>query len=119
MVVTASTVYDADVNYHWQNANDRVAYQREFEQGDFEDKQCAWALLTANPQTPKIEIRENLNQPMSPDRFGYDNDQLTITDIIKGRIADSRSHVADYHTTDFSGKVSGKESSEVPSLPLW
>jgi hypothetical protein len=115
----ASTVYDADVNYHWQNANDRVSYQREFFTGTYEQRLCAQALMTANPETPNEEISANLDNPYVPDRFGYDDNQITIHDILDGPLAESRSHVADYHTTDFSGKVSGRDGSEVNSLPLW
>ncbi len=113
------TVYDIDANYHWQNANDREMYKRAFFEGDREERRCAQALMTASPTTSNAEISANLDNPFTPDRFGYDNNQITIDDILSGPLADSRSHVADYHTNDFSGRKAGRESTDIPSLPLW
>jgi hypothetical protein len=118
-VLLPETIYDIDANYHWQNANDRVAYEREMFGGTYEERTAAQALMTANPQTPNAEITANLDHPFIPAKYGYDTDQITIDDILAGPLTQNRGHVADYHTTDFSGRVSGRDCTEIPSLPLW
>jgi hypothetical protein len=118
-VLLPNTVYDIEVNYHWQNANDRVAYQRAFASTDSNvERRIAQALLTANPQTANIEIQVNMNQPAMPPKFGYDMSERTIVDILEGELDDSRSHINDFHTTDFSGRQGAYEGTSMPAV-VW
>jgi hypothetical protein len=111
----------ADTRYNYtspwyNNANDRVAWERAFLQGDFEDRQMAQAMITQNPSTPNAEIRTKMTVSGTPSRFGYNDTQKSITDVLE---VEPDPHINDMHTTDFSGTTSGKIASSIPSLPLW
>lgn len=98
----------------WFNANDRVAYERSFQIGEFEDRQVAQALLSGNPGIPNKAIRaKNNNAAYVPPRFGYDDTQPTIDDILE---VGDLGHVEDAHTTDFSGRLSNTEASSRPGI---
>lgn len=100
----------------WQNANDRVAYERAFQEGDFEARQVAQAMLSANPLVTRDEIRaKNRNAAYIPPKFGYNVNELNITDIIDNDI-DGFGHVDDSHTTDFSGRLSNTEATSRPGI---
>jgi hypothetical protein len=98
------------------NANDRVAYERSFQVGDFEDRQIAQAMITQNPYTSNDEIRMKMTISGPPPRFGYNDEQKNITDVLNIELDE---HINDMHTTDFSGTTSGKMATSIPSLPLW
>lgn len=110
-----------DDTHVWQNANDRVSFQRDFFGGTYEQRTIAQAKLSSNPLTSNQEIRVNYDRSYVPPRFGYDDHQLTVTDVLNlDEFAETDgNHIADAHTTDFSGTVSGRESTGTPSLPLW
>lgn len=110
-----ATVYDD--THPWMNTKDRVDYQRAFAEGTFEQRLRAAALLTASPATPNIEITVNLTTT----NYGQqevDDTPLTIGDIL-GHDLDDDGHLHDMHTTEFTGKISGRDGTDVPSLPLW
>jgi hypothetical protein len=109
------TVYDSGVNAYWTNANDRVSYQRAFNEGNGEQKRIAQALLTANPQTANIEIQRNMNVPNLPSRFGYDDTPLTLPEVLGNENSLSSMH----SWNDFSGKDSSYSGTDLPSLPIW
>lgn len=113
------TIYDTGTNYHWQNANDRVSYAREFNQGDVQAKKRAQALITANPLTTNEEISVNMNQPELPPRFGYDRTPKGIEDILDNDLYPDGSHVNDSTATDFSGSNGAFDGTDLPSLPVW
>lgn len=98
----------------WQNANDRVAYERALAVGDFEDRQIAQAMLSQNPSVPNAEIRgKNMNAAYVPPRFGYNGEELTISDILDN---DDLGHISDAHSTDFSGRLSNTEATSRPGI---
>ena len=77
------TVADAiyDRTHTWQNANDRVAFERAFAVGTMEERKIALAVLTASPQTPEAFISAELTVPGVPPRYGYDDEPYTISDM--------------------------------------
>lgn len=113
MRVQPETVYDT--THSWQN--DRVEYARTFYGGTYEQSTCAQALITANPLTSNREIAQNMNTPVDPPRTGYQSEPLTIEDVLYGQ--QPQSHIGDAHTTDFSGKVSGRDGTSIPTIPMW
>lgn len=118
-VIVAETVYDAQVNYHWMNANDRVSYQRVFEQGGtVQDRKVAQALITANPATPNREIATNMNRPQIPD-IRTETTPKTIDDILAGDYYSDGAHINDSTSADFSGSNGVWEGTQVPSLSIW
>lgn len=112
-----ATVYDD--THTWQNTQDRVSYQRAFEEGTFEQRRIAQAFLSANPLTPDSEIRENMTVHKVPPREGYDTEELTINDIFDGDISGDTNHLNDYSPSDWSGRTSGYEGTSVPTIPVW
>lgn len=107
-----------DYTHPWyNNLQDKVEYERAFSGGSYQDRTIAQAMITANPVTPNAEISEKMTIPGVPDRFGYRIDEKGIMDVLDNNLEDA--HLNDMHTTDFSGKRSGMESSSVPSLPMW
>jgi hypothetical protein len=106
-----------DYTHPWfVNANDRVAYERAFNVGTFEERQVAQAMLSQDLLTTNAEIRTKMTVSSVPPRFGYDTEEKTINDVIDPFVDE---HVGDAHTTDFSGRVSGFEGTSIPSLPNW
>ncbi len=112
-----NTVYDSGVNAQWQNANDRVAYQRAFNEGDGEQKRIAQALLTANPLTANIEIQHNMTTQGFPPRFGYDDTPLTLPQVLGDEL--DPNNVDRRAWNDFSGTDSSYSGTDLPSLPIW
>lgn len=102
---------------YWNNASDRVAYERIFAQGSFEDRQIAQAMITQNPLTPNSEIAEKMTVHTVPPKFGYNDTEITINDVVQNDFTDD--HLFDRHTTEFSDRRSGVESTTIPSLPNW
>lgn len=95
----ASTIYD---NTHtWQNAQDRVAFQRAFATGTLAERRMAQAALTANPLTPEAEIREQMTVASVPPRYGYRDEALTIDDVFGAGIP--RPNIDDKPPSDYSG----------------
>lgn len=113
-VQLADTLYDD--THTWQNANDRVAYQRAFEAADTNtDRKIAQALLTANPLTSNIEIQVNMNQPPIPKRLGIGVEPPTIIDILNNDL-DRSEPVNTSLWNDFSGSNGSYEGTERPYL---
>jgi len=100
----------------WQNANDRVAYERAFALGDFEERQVAQAMLSSNPSVPDAVIRAgNANAARVPSRFGYNMEEISISDILDNG-ARINSHIDDSHTTDFTGRNAETNGSSRPGI---
>jgi hypothetical protein len=98
----------------WQNANDRVWYERAFYAGTFEERQIAQAALSSDPLTPNSLIRsKNKNAGFIPPKYGYRDSQFSIEDILD---TDDRGHLEDAHSTDFSGRLSNIESTSRPGI---
>lgn len=108
------TTYDYTKPW-FNNANDRVAYERAFVSGSFEDKQMAQAMLTSLPSTTDAEITLKMTVSSAPDRFGYNRQEMGIRDIVNNDFG-FPGHVDDSHTTDFSGRVSNIESTSRPGI---
>lgn len=115
--VLASTVYDAGTNFAWQNAHDRVSYQRAFEQGSTQDRKVAQALISANVTTPNIEIRVNMSQPPVVELDHPVNIPPTIDDILANDINFNAKHLNDSAATDFSGSNGSYGATERPYVP--
>lgn len=113
------TVYDAGLTYAWQNANDRVSYQRSFDEGTIQDKKMSQALLTANPNTPNIEIQVNMNTPQVPARFGYNDEPLTIERVLGDELYNEGSRTNTRVWNDYSDVNSEINSTSLPSIPVW
>jgi len=80
----ASSILD---NTHtWQNAEDRVAFQRAFSSGTLAERRMAQAALSANPLTPESEIRDQMIVTSVPPRYGYPDEALSIDDVFGGGI---------------------------------
>lgn len=97
----------------WNNMNDRVAWERSFQQGDFEDRQIAQAMIVSNPVTSNAEISEKMTANTVPSRFGYNDSEITIRDVLDD---DRLDYLADAHTTDFSGRLSNIEPASRPGI---
>lgn len=105
-----------DYTHPWfNNANDRVAYERAFVEGNFEERQIAQALITANPLTQNAEIALKMTAFDIPNRFGYDRHMLSIRDIVENQI-DRPGNVDTTHSTDFSGRISNTDSTARPGI---
>lgn len=109
------TIYDSGVNAFWVNTNDRVAYQRAFNEGGNEQKRISQAMIVANPLTTNKEIAGNMNKPNVPSRFGYDDQEIGITDILSNEMDRNNVHA----WNDFSGRDSSYSGTDIPSLPIW
>lgn len=90
-----------DRTHTWQNAQDRVAFQRAFATGTLAERRMAQAALTANPLTPEAEIREQMTVPGVPSRYGYPDEALTIDDVFGGGLP--RPDIDDKPPSDYSG----------------
>lgn len=104
-----------DDTHTWQNANDRVEFQRAFETGIYQKRLMAKALITAYPGTPGEEITQNLTVPGVPDRFGYEQRAISIDDVFTDQLPDP--HLNDGPPTKFSGGNGEYSASSIPSLP--
>lgn len=111
------TVYDSGINAFWQNASDRVAYQRSFDQESGEKKRIAQAMIVANPLTSNLEIQGNMNNPNVPERFGYNDEPLTIEQVLGNELDPDNVNTNAWN--DFSGKNSSYSGTDIPSLPIW
>lgn len=109
------TVYD---NTHtWQNANDRVAYQRSFSLDPVEAAKCVQALTMADPSVPEEFIRESMTAPVVDSRLAQlHQPPITVLDCFG---PNPGGHLNDFAPTNFSGKQSQFEGTGVPSLPAW
>src|SRR6266478_8250820 len=99
---TADGRYAYDVYPWFNNANDRVAYQRAFESGHPEAMRIAQAMLSQDPLTPDSEIRQNMTTRNFPPRFGYRTDELTISEVLSSDLELSGAHVNTTLWNEFS-----------------
>lgn len=119
MQLDPQTIYDQ--THTWQNANDRVAWQRTIAEGSPEEQKMARDLMNADPGTPSSYIANTMTAFRIPPRYGYDTTPPTIYDVIELSSDDNISdpHASDYMMTDFSGSKARREGSEIPSMPMW
>jgi hypothetical protein len=104
-----NSIYDD--THTWQNANDRVEYERAFTEGNQSRRKEAMALITADRNTPEEMIRERLTIPGTPPRFGYEkNDAPTLDDVLMVTPPDPGTY-----PTDFSGSYGEYSGSSVPT----
>ncbi len=99
----------------WVNATDRVMWQRTFSVGTAQQQEMAKAMITANPDTPAIEIRQNMTAPQVVQRGMKTSPGLDDVLAVGSQGYDT-GHLYDRAPTDFSGTPAGMESNSVPSL---
>lgn len=116
MPEVANPVYDEGLRPWWNNLNDRVDYQRKFTAGDGETKRIAQAMLSQNPLTPNDEIRANMTTKRFPPRFGYNDQELTVMDILKNHFQ-TEADVAEWN--NFSGSQGEINSSTRNVSNIW
>lgn len=101
-----------DDTHTWQNANDRVEWERSFAEGNQARRKEALALITADRETPEELIRERLTIPGMPPRFGFqDGSAPTINDVLVVSPPDPGTY-----PTDFSGSNGEYSGSSTPTL---
>ncbi len=105
-----------DHSHTWQNANDRVAYQRSFTMDPVEAAKITSALELASPQTPDAVIQAQMTVSGVPPTQGYDRSVLTVEDCFDPPPGE---HVNDYSPSNFSGRIGEFQGSGLPSLPAW
>jgi hypothetical protein len=114
--MTADGQYDYTKPWY-QNANDRVSYERAFQQGTREVQLQAQALMLASPLTPDGLIRDQMTATMETPQFGAVAQVApTLDEVLAGEWSNS-GNLYDRAPTDFSGTAAGQESSSIPSLP--
>jgi hypothetical protein len=73
-----------DGTHTWNNANDRVSWQRAFQVGTVAEQLMAQCLMAADPNTPEDVIRDQLTQETVPPRTGYDRTVVGIDACFTG-----------------------------------
>jgi len=116
---SADTRYAVDIYPWWNNANDRVEYQREFSTGQPQRMKIAQAMLSQDPLTPDQEIRQNMTTPSPPPRFGYRTNELTITEVLNNDFELAGTHVETSLWNDFSGSNGETNSTSRPVGGIW
>lgn len=105
-------VYDR--THPWQNANDRVEWERTLGKDPVTAAKISSALIAADPATPDDLIRASTTAlpvaPLSP------NEPLQVMDCFGPNPGD---YTHDYAPTNFSGGVGEYSGSSVPSMPSW
>jgi hypothetical protein len=109
--------YDFSKPPWYQNATDRVQYERTFQQGTREEMLEAQALINAQATTQSWEIHAQFDAPEQP-RFGATSQQPTLDDIFMGNLSQS-DNLNNHAPTDFSGSNAGQEATSIPSIPYW
>jgi hypothetical protein len=109
------TVYD---NTHtWQNANDRVSFQRSFSLDPGEAAKSVAALTYADPAVPNEYIRETLTAPITAER------DMVVDRTPPGAMEmfgpAPGGHANDFGPTNFSGKQSPFSGTGTPAMPAW
>jgi hypothetical protein len=99
----------------WMNANDRVSWERSFQQGTDSTRRMAEAALTADPGTPARMIRAAMTAPVI-EQHGM-KVSPTIAEVLNvGPSGYDTGHLYDRAPTDFSGTPAGIESGPSSSL---
>lgn len=87
----------------WMNANDRVSWERAFQQGTDSTRKMAEAALTADPGTSSDMIRASMTAPLPVD-YGMVKVSPTLDDVLStGPSGPVPGHLYDRAPTDFSG----------------
>lgn len=115
--MTANGQYDYTQPWY-NNASDRVSYERAFQQPDRAKQLEAQALMCALPMTPNRFIRQQMTAPLDTPQFGAMNQSPTLDDILAGQYTQS-GNLDNRAPTDFSGTNGEINSSSIPSLPYW
>lgn len=114
--LTANGQYDYTQPWY-NNANDRVMWERAFQQNSQEAQLQVQALFLADPLTPNKVIRGTLTaNPVVP-QFGVDKHSPTLDDVLDGNY--SSGNLYDSAPTDFSGTQAGMDATSRPSVPYW
>ena len=87
----------------WNNANDRVEWERTFAVGTDAQKRMAVAMITASPDTPEAMIRLNMTMPPPPAPAPLSVTQMTLDDVLGTSAKADTGHMYDRAPTDFSG----------------
>lgn len=117
--ILPDTTYDRGLRPWWNNLNDRIAYQRSFNQGSSEDRRIAQAMLSQDPLTPRMEIQQNMTTHDFPPRTGYPVDELTISQILDNDFKLAATHVNDSAWNDFSDTNGETNATARPSVQFW
>jgi hypothetical protein len=105
-----SSIYDD--THTWQNANDRVSWERAFTEGNQARRKEALALVLADRATTDQEIRDQLIIKGTPPRQGYEkNDAPTLDEVLITPPPDPGTY-----PTDFSGSNGEYSGSSTPTL---
>ena len=114
--LTADGVYDRTQPW-WNNANDRVMWERSFNEGPRQQTLESSALMLSDPLTRNRFIRQQMTANPEVPLYGAMKMTPTIDDVLAGNF--SSGTLNDRAPTDFSGTTAGVESSSIPSLPYW
>lgn len=99
-----------DHSHAWQNANDRVAWERTWKTGTDGQRKMAQAALTADPAMPAEMIRANMTTPVTIQ--AGTKTSPTIDDVLNvGPSGYNPGHLYDRAPTDFSGTPAGMQGS--------
>lgn len=116
----ADGIYDR--SHTWQNANDRVEWERSFTTGSGPTRAMASAMIAANPLTSADEIRAVMTAPPMPAPSGLVKVSPTLDDVLNtGPMGYTTpgSHLYDSAPTDFTGSQGAREGSSIPSLSAY
>lgn len=103
----------------WQNANDRVMWERTFTTGTDAMQKMSAAMLLAAPDTPAEVVREVMTRPAAA-YSGLVKVSPTIDDVLNiGPSGPVPGHLYDRAPTDFSGTPAGRDGSSTPSLSAY
>lgn len=102
----------------WMNANDRVSWERAFQQGTDSTRKMAEAALTADPGTSSDMIRAAMTAPIVVQRGMKVSPGIDMV-LGVGPSGYDPGHSYDRAPTDFSGTPAGTESGPASSLNAW
>lgn len=117
--ILPDTTYDQGLHPWWNNLNDRIAYQRSFNEGSPEERRIAQAMLSQDPLTPRQEIQRNMTTRDFPSRIGYPIDELTISQILNNDFKLAATHVNDSAWNDFSDTNGEINATNRPNVQVW
>lgn len=102
----------------WNNANDRVMWERTFSIGTDEARKIAQAMITQNMATSDDEIRAKLSVPPPPAPLPGMTVAPTLDDVLNiGPKADPV--LNSRKMTDFSGTSGSMSGTSGPGLSAW
>jgi len=112
----SDTIYDMGMRPWQQNINDLEDYKRTFTEGDGPAKKEAQAMISQNPLTPRQEIRQNMTTRKFPSRFGYNDTELTVRQVL-ANVIQQEAEVAEWN--NFSSSSGEINSTARPSIEWW